>query len=201
MTHPTPTHPPSPAVPGPSKVFIGQLDMLSEIAATISRTAAPRTKRSLGPRPAWVRFWEKVDLSGDCWMWRASTYANGYGQFTVLGVPFKAHRWAYQMLVGRIPTGMQLDHVCHTRAENCVSDDTCLHRRCVNPAHLEPVTPRENTRRGQGAAGRYARRTHCQRGHAFDVANTRYTRAEGARICRRCHAINEHARRAKAGAR
>lgn len=172
---------------------VAQPSLLHALAEQISISAPPRVKRSLGHRPAWERFWEKVDLSGDCWMWKASTYANGYGQFTVLGTPIKTHRWAYQMLVGAIPAGMQLDHTCHTRAVDCVSDDTCPHRRCVNPAHLEPVTPRMNSLRGNGLAGTYARRSACKWGHSYDAANTRYSRA-GARICRRCHA-NDTARR------
>lgn len=175
---------------------MSQLDLLTELAVGISISAPPRVKRSLGPRPAWLRFWEKVDLSGDCWIWKASTTANGYGQFTVLGTAIKPHRWAYQMLVGAIPPGMQLDHTCHTRSVDCVSDDSCPHRRCVNPAHLEPVTPQENTLRGNGPGGTYSRRTHCGRGHAYDVANTRIGR-RGERICRRCHANDTSRRRGR----
>lgn len=177
---------------------IEQLDLLGELVQSIRQSAKPRTKRSLGPRPAWLRFWEKVDLSGDCWMWTASTYHNGYGQFTVLGKAFKAHRWAYQMLRGQVPDGMQLDHVCHTRSTECTNDDDCPHRRCVNPDHLEPVTARTNSRRGNGLAGRFARRSACKWGHPYDAANTRYHRRTGARICRRCHANDMARRRGKA---
>lgn len=176
-----------------------QLDLLHEIANTISVTAPPRVKRSLGHRPAWIRFWEKVDLSGDCWMWGASVGHNGYGQFTVLAKPFRAHRWAYQALVGRIPAGMQLDHTCHNAAKDCPSDETCPHRRCVNPAHLKLATARDNTLRGNTIAAGYAARTHCGAGHPFDITNTRYVRGRGgrARICRRCHATKTAEQRAR----
>lgn len=187
MTHPSPTHPPSPSVPGPGR--LSQLDILTAIVDQLPPAPAIRRQRSLGPRPPWSRFWEKVDRRhpGGCWIWTASTYRNGYGQFTVLGVPVKAHRWAYQNLVGRVPQGMQLDHLCHTTDPTCSGGDDCTHRRCVNPAHLEPVTPQINAHRGNGMGGINIRKTHCKWGHPFDVANTRIGR-DGRRVCRRCHA-------------
>jgi len=61
-----------------------------------------------------------------------------------------AHRIAYQLVVGPIPDGLVLDHLCHTRDPDCADNANCPHRRCVNPAHLEPVTRRENIARGRG---------------------------------------------------
>lgn len=178
--------------------FAGQLDIFHAILAESSPTPAVRYKRSLGPRPAWSRFWEKVDRTdpSGCWMWTASVYRNGYGQFTVLGVPIKAHRWAYHHLVGRVPEGMRLDHTCHSRDTWCIGGDDCPHRRCVNPAHLEPVTDRENSRRGMGAPGRNFRKTHCDQGHAFDAANTRWRSTRYGRECRTCHREKTRAYRA-----
>lgn len=90
------------------------------------------------------RFWSKVDTSGICWEWTAAR-SDGYGQFkSGPGEPAGAHRWAYQYLVGPIPVGVQLDHLCRNRA-------------CVNPDHLEPVSQRENILRGYGGAGRTIR--------------------------------------------
>jgi hypothetical protein len=77
---------------------------------------------------------------------------------------------------------MQIDHVCHSEATDCDGGDTCIHRRCINPNHLEPVTPRENSRRTNKA-----RKTHCVHGHLFDEANT-HIRPNGTRRCRKCHA-------------
>lgn len=86
------------------------------------------------------RFWAKVDRSGDCWRWTGALARGGYG-FAVVGSrddPQRyrnAHRFAYELSVGPIPEGLELDHLCRNR-------------RCVNPAHLEPVTHSENMRRG-----------------------------------------------------
>lgn len=90
-------------------------------------------------RPAVERFWEKVDRRGpaDCWLWTATrTAKDGHGRFyPITGKGVLAHRFAYELLVGPIPDGLVIDHLCRVRL-------------CVNPAHLEPVTAEENTRRG-----------------------------------------------------
>lgn len=124
------------------------------------------------------RFWEKVDKTGECWEWTAYRLKCGYGRFGVGGSAknggriVMAHRWAYENLVGPIPNGLQLDHLCRNRG-------------CVNPEHLEPVTVRENLRRGEGWSGRNARKTHCPKGHEYDEANT-HRDSLGRRKCRRC---------------
>lgn len=81
-----------------------------------------------------ARFMAKVDQSGDCWLWTAHVNADGYGVFRFDGQMGGAHRFAYRLLVGPIPEGMELDHLCRTR-------------HCVNPAHMEVVTHAENVRR------------------------------------------------------
>lgn len=119
------------------------------------------------------RFWSKVDRGGDgeCWPWLGSGDGR-YGQLYVSGKSIKAHRFAYELLVGPIPDGLTLDHLCRNTA-------------CVNPAHLEPVSHRENVLRGDGLTARRARQTHCKRGHEFTTENT-YVTAIGQRKCRTC---------------
>lgn len=103
------------------------------------------------------RFWAKVDRTGEHWLWTGCVVRR-YGQFGRT----RAHRYAYELLVGPIPPGYQLDHLCRTPL-------------CVRPDHLEPVTPRENTLRGNGPTARHARKTHCIRGHALVGDNVYHT--------------------------
>lgn len=122
----------------------------------------PRAERP--PRDAeW--FWSNVDRSGGhdaCWPWLRAI-AKGYGHLgAMLGQPQQAaHRVAWFLNGNAIPGGHNLDHVCHTQDYACSGGDSCRHRRCCNPAHLEVVTVAENNRR---AAQQRSRRP-CSRGH------------------------------------
>jgi hypothetical protein len=120
-----------------------------------------------------------------CIYYTGQLMPNGYGQTTAptSGGGYRqqsVHRLAYEMFVGQIPEGLTLDHLCHTNDLTCPGGNGCLHRRCVNPAHLEPVTRGENTSRGGNAI-----KTHCKRGHEFTPENT-YMTPGGARQCRAC---------------
>jgi len=99
---------------------------------------------------------EPVTESG-CWVWLGSETC-GYGRFRVPEGNLLAHRYAYMKLRGPIPDGLHLDHLCRVRL-------------CVNPAHLEPVTNKENIHRGIGFAAVNARKTHCKRGHSLSGDN------------------------------
>jgi len=125
------------------------------------------------------RFWPKVRKTSGCWEWTACRTKSGYGIIGAGGRHAYAHRVAYELCVGPIPEGLTLDHLCRNRG-------------CVNPAHLEPVTMRENLRRGDSPVGREARQTHCLRGHPLSGPNLRTDR-RGHRYCRACCAIHERA--------
>jgi HNH endonuclease len=136
-------------------------------------------------RPVEELFWRHVDKHGpdDCWPWKAFT-RGGYGRFTVGGENLQAHRVAYTLAVGPIPDGLQIDHMCH-RPEDCAGGNDCPHRRCCNPAHLEPATSRDNSLRGGNACAVNSRRTRCKNGHKFTPENT-YITKKGHRVCREC---------------
>jgi len=137
-----------------------------------------------------VRFWRKVSVADSgCWEWTAGQLRGGYARFRVGGRGSKsgvAHRFAYETLVGKIPDGRQLDHLCRVR-------------HCVNPANLEPVTPRENTLRGETPAAANAAKTHCPAGHEYTVSNTYLDKPRGIRMCRLCGRDRMRKIRAKKG--
>lgn len=112
-----------------------------------------------------------------CWLWWGAK-VRGHGRMdvgsTVDGTArtVQVHREAYENLVGPIPRGLTLDHLCRVR-------------HCCNPDHLEPVTNGENVLRGDGLTAINARKTHCPAGHPYDAANT-YVIPSGGRGCREC---------------
>ena len=129
-----------------------------------------------------ARFMVKVEKTETCWLWTAAKMGKGYGLFRVASRPRQpsyAHRVAYEHFVGDIPEGHHIDHLCRTP-------------HCVNPEHLEPVTPRENQRRGlKGVLT-----THCPHGHPYDEANTYWYQGRW-RDCRACAREAERAKAAR----
>jgi hypothetical protein len=136
------------------------------------------------------RFWSKVEKTGTCWLWTGPTKPDGYAEFGN-GRSRRVHRLAYEDSVGPIPAGLVLDHRCHSNDAGCPGGPTCLHRRCVNPAHLEPTSTRENIHRGRGITAELAQRTACREGHDLELMNN------GVRRCRECTRRKSRERKAR----
>jgi hypothetical protein len=132
-----------------------------------------------------ARFWSKVACAeSGCWEWTGSKHRKGYGTYWD-GKTRLAHRYSYRALVGEIPGDRQIDHLCKNT-------------KCVNPAHLDVVTPAENIRRSGVAAARRricAAVTHCPHGHEYTPENTRISpKRPNDRSCRECHRISSRKR-------
>lgn len=121
------------------------------------------------------RYVARIEWSPEgCWLWLGTITPNGYGQIRVSRSNRSAHRVLYEFLVGPIPEGLDLDHLCRVR-------------RCVNPAHLEPVTRSENIRRSPLM---YPAKTHCNYGHPLDG----WDRTRHHRVCTTCLHLRRRAR-------
>ncbi len=112
-----------------------------------------------------------------CWLWSAGATSKGYAHFYVDGKTVRAHRWAYKTWVGDLIAGMFIHHKCNTIA-------------CVNPLHLEQVTPLEHN---QGIKGWGGNKTHCKSGHPLSGENLipGYVNGNRWRRCRECSRIRK----------
>lgn len=134
-----------------------------------------------------ARFWSKVSKGNGCWEW-VGTVSNrhGYGYFHVQvagkSVKVQAHRRSYELTVGPIPDGLVLDHLCRNRS-------------CVNPAHLRPISNRENVLCGVGLTAVHAQKVKCVNGHAFTQENTYIRPGTTHRVCRACRRAPDSRRR------
>lgn len=129
------------------------------------------------------RFWPRVNKTDTCWLWTGYIKPNGYATFYPGGGrhvdKVYVHRWAYEATRGPIPNGLEIDHLCNVR-------------HCVNPAHLDAVSRRENLDRRNEAqgwerlqpSGPRILKTHCKRSHPFDADNTYWH--QGYRYCKSC---------------
>jgi hypothetical protein len=124
------------------------------------------------------RFWDKTrsedaGYATPCLTWTGYKQPNGYGKFGLNGKTEYAHRVAYRLLVGPIPEGLMIDHLCRNRA-------------CVNVEHMEAVTNKVNILRGETIMAANAAKTHCPQGHEFSEENTYIRPSTGSRHCRTC---------------
>jgi hypothetical protein len=123
-------------------------------------------------------------ITPTCWLWLGCLDDRGYGRVKVKGRSARTHIEAFTAVRGAPPKGAVLDHLCRVR-------------HCCNPAHLEPISPLENTRRGESPSAQRRRQTHCIRGHELAGDNV-YERKDrpGMRECRACYRELQRARRA-----
>jgi len=105
----------------------------------------------------------------DCWIWIGGMMGKRYGTFCFMLKQHQAHRFVYELLVGKVPKGKELDHLCREK-------------KCVNPDHLEPVRHKINCSRGK--VNQNKNKTHCKNGHEFTEKNTYHFR--NFRQCRKC---------------
>lgn len=129
------------------------------------------------------RFFDKLTVNRvtSCWLWKAATNGSGYGMFNFNGAAGRsAHVVSYEWFVGAVADGLEIDHLC-------------CHKRCVNPAHLEAVTKRENFERWHRTV------THCKRGHEFTPENTRVWSAGVGKVSRYCLTCRREADRVRKG--
>jgi len=129
------------------------------------------------------RIMKYVEVTKSCWLWKGALNSGGYGVVSFAGKNHIAPRIVYELLEGKIPDGLHIDHLCRNPP-------------CVNPAHLQPVTPRENALRGltghhknqmKGQEHYNSKKTHCPQGHEYTIKNIYYQ--SGSRACMICRKV------------
>lgn len=120
----------------------------------------------------------RIDVNDNgCWIWNQRRDRDGYGRARFQGRTWQAHRAVYTALVGEIPAGAELDHLCRVTS-------------CVNPAHLEAVDRATNIHRSSNFMALNAQKAACHRGHEFTAENTyRPPGSPWQRICRECRRV------------
>jgi len=134
-------------------------------------SVCPRKALRGSPEERFAKSYEIADTG--CWHWIGSLKDSGYGCLNVGGRTEYAHRFAWMHLRGPIPKGLTIDHLCRVR-------------KCVNPDHLEVVTQKVNTLRGDGPSAKQARQIECIHGHSLVGDNLYIVPSTGKRQCRIC---------------
>lgn len=159
--------------------WCGRPFFVKSCRATSAMFCSARCQNATRLSTSITKLMSRIDKRADgCWIWLGARDPLGYGHLIAEGRKALAHRFVYTLIKGPIPIGLVLDHLCG-------------HTSCVNPEHLDPVTQRENMRRGQKCA-----QTHCKRGHLLELSNLEKDRiARGHRICSECRRIRGRAYR------
>ena len=157
----------------PAAYAAGKGRFCSRYCHHVFQKGRPQFRKTMTPMD---HFSTKIKKTSGCWLWAGTIDNNGYGKFEVtierfVRRVFSSHRFSYELYKGPIPAGLHIDHLCRVR-------------NCVNPEHLEVVTPRENVLRGIGLSAINSKKTHCKNGHEFTPGNTRIKK--GSRICISC---------------
>lgn len=129
--------------------------------------------------PYILNFWDKVDKTETCWLWKGAPSINGYGRASQENKVKQAHRISYELEYGSIPPGLHIDHLCRIRL-------------CVRPSHLEAVTQSENNKRTTGIKRGIIECHWCKK--PFESS---YPNRQGPRCCgdRQCKSKRESERR------
>ena len=129
-------------------------------------------------------FWDRVEKTTNCWNWTGALNTDGYGQIKIKQKYYQVHRLSYENSKGKIPVGLQIDHLCRNR-------------KCVNPDHLEVVTIKENVMRSNGFPAQNSRKTRCPQGHEYSKENTGISKLHNftARYCKACKRIKAYQNR------
>lgn len=132
------------------------------------RHGDPNFIANMQGKPLAERLWSNIKTDGECWVWKRGKTRAGYGTIGYFGKTYYTHRLSYELMVGPIPDGLELDHLC-------------FNRLCCNPWHLEPVTSEVNKRRMLDRNTKM----QCPQGHPYEGSNV-IVELDGSRRCRAC---------------